>query len=319
MLQKFETNYGRKMKTIKTLLQGYNKRFDDHGQPVVMSSQISLVRNFSQFKFSGYASEQERQEILNFARQCARKIKEFNITLDLPTLSPLEQFALQEHRIVGKKWVANASKMEAFCNSKMWASIVVNEDEHLRIRVINNGFQLKETWRRINAIDSTLDEGRYAFSPTIGYLTSRLSRVGTGMRASLIVHLPGLVLTGQVQHLMNAVQQIGIELCPIYAWGSKPLSHIFRLSNRHTLGIIEGEEIARLGDVMKVIIEQEDGARRSFLEKNRVQFWDRIGRMYGVLRCCYELTIEDALEMLSWMRLAVDLGILEEKNRAELD
>jgi protein arginine kinase len=187
------------------------------------------------------------------------------------------------------------------------------------MQVDYNGFQLKEAWKKINVIDNEISDRYYAFSSEIGYLTSDIGDVGTGMRASIFVHLPGLVLTDQMQHLVNAVQQIGVNIRHIYGENNRALNHIFEISNQHTLGIDEFEEVCRLGDIVKAIVKQENMARQLFLEHNKVQFWDKIGRIYGVLRSCYSMTSEEALEMLSWMRLATDLGIFDKKIRPDFD
>ncbi|MDR1366713.1 MAG: hypothetical protein LBJ13_02270 [Puniceicoccales bacterium] len=307
------------MKAINSLFKTYGKYFDHHHQPIVMRSQVCLVRNFLEFKFSDFATDDEKRKILNFAKVCTRKLKNFEISFDLAALNPAERLALQEYEMIGKKLLTNHAWSEVICGSRGRAAVTINGGDHLRICVIHSGLQLKKSLEKASTIDDEIDGGDYAFLPDIGYLTSRPCSLGTGMRAAVFVHLPGLVLTEQIQYLTNAVQQIGMGINNVYGDSSRTLGHIFKISNQQTLGIRESEEVRRLGDVVRTVMEQENVARMSFLEQNRVLFRDRIGRMYGVLCSCYTLTSDDALEMLSWMRFAVDLEIFDVKYRPGID
>jgi protein arginine kinase len=237
----------------------------------------------------------------------------------LATLTPLERLALQEYEVIGEKLLTNHAWSEVFLNDKMRATVTINGGDHLCISVIHNGFQLRKSLEKANAIDDEIDGGDYAFSPELGYLTSRPDTLGTGMRAAVFIHLPGLLLTEQIQYLVNAAQQIGISIENVYRDNSRTLGHVFSIFNQQTLGIGEGEEIRRLGDIVRAVMEQENAARMSFLEGNKVPFRNRIRLMDCVSCSCCTLTSDDALEMPLWMRFAVDLEIFDSKYRSRID
>ncbi|MDR2806798.1 MAG: protein arginine kinase [Puniceicoccales bacterium] len=304
---------------IRTLLLEHGKRFEERSQPIILSSRIRLARNFAQFKFPARANPKERIEVLEMLKRHVEGVKDLKIFIDLSTLTASERLALQEYRIVSKELLENGAGSGVICSDKIPLSIMVNEEDHLRLQIIYNGFQLREAWRKINDIDDMIDGGNYAFSSSIGYLTACPTNVGTGMRASVMIHLPGLGMTEQVQHLINAVQQIGITVRGFHGEGSKALGHIYQISNQQTLGMDEIDEIQRLEHVVKAIMDQEIAAREAFLKHNRTQFLDKIGRIYGILRSCYTLTSKEAFEMLAWMRLAVDYGFIDKKNRSGID
>ncbi|MDR2812665.1 MAG: ATP--guanido phosphotransferase [Puniceicoccales bacterium] len=307
------------MGMIKALLLEYSKRFEERSQAIVLSSRVRLARNFTQFKFPAHAGDRERVEILDFAKRYIEKLKDFKIFIDLSVLTQPEQLALQERRVISKELLERKSGTGVICSDRSSASIMVNEEDHLRIQVINNGLQLRDSWKKINDIDDVIDDGHYAFSPTMGYLTTCPSNLGTGMRASVMLHLPGLSMAEQVRHLVEAVQQIGIVVRGMHGEGTKALGHIYQISNQQTLGISEVDEIQRLEHIIRTIIDQEIAAREGLLKYNHAQFLDKIGRIYGILRSCYTLTSEEAFEMLAWMRLATDCGFIDEKNRAGID
>jgi protein arginine kinase len=307
------------MRTVKKLLLEYGKRFGEHSQPIVVSSRVRLARNFSPFRFPSNAKDSERIEILNFAKHYVQKLKDFKIFIDLSELKKPEQLALQERRVISKELLEKKVGTGVICNDKALASIMINEEDHLRIQVIGSGLQLRDIWKKINEIDDAIDDGYYAFSPPMGYLTACPSNVGTGMRASIMLHLPGLGMAEQIQHLIDAVQQIGIVVRGVHGEGSQARGYMYQISNQQTLGIGEVEEIQRLEHVIKTIIDQEKSAREGKLKHSRTQFLNKIGRIYGVLSSCYTLESEEAFEMLAWMRLAADCGLIDEKNRAGID
>ncbi|MDR2371552.1 MAG: ATP--guanido phosphotransferase [Puniceicoccales bacterium] len=307
------------MGIIKTFLLEYGKRLEERSQPIVLSSRIRLARNFDRFNFPAYAEDQERTEIFDCAKHYIKKLKDFKILINLSTLTKSEQLALQERRIISKELLERKSGTGVICSDRASASIMVNEEDHLRIQVISNGLQLRDAWRKINDMDDAIDDGHYAFSPSIGYLTACPSNLGTGMRASVMLHLPGLGMAEQVRHLVEAVQQIGITVRGVHGEGTKALGYIYQISNQQTLGISEVDEIQRLEHIIRAIMDQEMAAREGLLKHNRTQFLDKIGRIYGMLRSCYTLTSEEAFEMLAWMRLATDCGFIDERNRSGID
>jgi protein arginine kinase len=197
---------------------------------------------------------------------------------------------------------------------------MINEEDHLRIQVLRSGFQLKKTWAAITELDSALEERLdYAFSPTLGYLTACPTNLGTGMRASAMMHLPALVIASQMEKVVRAVNQLGMVVRGLFGEGSDASGSIFQISNQTTLGESEEGIIKRLGSVLNSIIEHELNARQKLLEADANKMFDKIGRAFGILQNGHVLSSSEAMNLLSLIRLGVDLGVFPDTNRCVVD
>jgi protein arginine kinase len=187
---------------------------------------------------------------------------------------------------------------------------MVNEEDQLRLQTIKPGFQLRQVWKKINLIDNELGQSLdYAFDEQLGFLTSCPTNVGTGMRASVMLHLPGLVLTGQIAPTIQGIGKLHLAVRGIFGEGSNNSGNLFQISNQSTLGESELKIIDELEAVIRQLISQEKNARRVLLEKKRCDFLDHVGRSYGLLRHSYKLGFEEALNSLSGLRVGVDMGL----------
>ena len=200
-------------------------------------------------------------------------------------------------------------------------SIMVNEEDHLRIQVLLPGLMLWEAWDMANNIDDTLEtKVTYAFDDELGYLTCCPTNLGSGLRASVMVHLPGLVLTNQVSKVLKALSQVGLAVRGLYGEGSEPLGNLFQVSNQVTLGRVEKEIIEDLISVTKGLIEQERSARELLLNSDTgSQLTDRIYRAYGILSHARIISTQEALGLLSSLRLGVDMEIIGNVEPKKLD
>jgi protein arginine kinase len=197
---------------------------------------------------------------------------------------------------------------------------MVNEEDHLRIQVLRAGFQLKKAWNAINDFDSALEAKLdYAFSPRWGYLTACPTNLGTGMRASAMMHLPALVISGQMEKIVRAVNQLGMVVRGLFGEGSDASGSIFQISNQTTLGEPEEEIIKRLQSVLQSIIEHELNARQKLLEADSRKLFDKIGRAYGILQHSHVLSSAEAMNLLSLLRLGIDLQVFPEVSRPVID
>jgi protein arginine kinase len=197
---------------------------------------------------------------------------------------------------------------------------MINEEDHLRIQVLRAGFQLRKAWNAITEFDSALEEQLdYAFSPTLGYLTACPTNLGTGMRASAMMHLPALVIAGQMEKVVRAVNQLGMVVRGLFGEGSDASGSIFQISNQTTLGEAEEDIIKRLGSVLESIVEHELNARAKLLESDARKVFDKIGRAYGILQNSHLLSSSEAMNLLSLLRLGSDLGVFPDVNRAMID
>jgi protein arginine kinase len=179
---------------------------------------------------------------------------------------------------------------------------------------------MKKTWNAINDLDSALEEQLdYAFSPTLGYLTACPTNLGTAMRASAMMHLPALVISNQMEKVVRAVNQLGMVVRGLFGEGSDASGSIFQISNQTTLGESEEEIIRRLGSVLNSIIEHELNARQRLLEGDAAKLFDKIGRAYGILQNSHLLSSNEAMNLLSLLRLGVDLGMFPDESRSIID
>jgi len=199
-------------------------------------------------------------------------------------------------------------------------SIMINEEDHLRIQMVRGGLELDSLWKGVDALDSAM-EGRldYAFSKEIGYLTACPTNLGTGMRASVMLHLPGLVLDGHMEQAIRMMNQVGMTVRGHLGEGSDATGSIFQVSNQQTLGEDEATILRRLRNVVDAVIEQEINARFKLLEEKGDKLLDKIGRARGILQNGHLLSSEEAMDLLSLVRLAVDTGMLPEVWRPKVD
>ena len=303
----------RKMNAVKSLCQIDRRRSGEFSQPVVVRSSVSLSRNFLELKFPNAQSDQERALAYAYINERLRKQRQLNRLITVSDITRLECLALQERGLLPGLSENDCGLLYSESSN---VSVILNGADHICIQATDCGKSLKETFKKINALDNKLDDGHYAFSPQWGYLTADPMHVGTGLCTSVILHLPGMVEQHQIDFLIRALQQININLEPYSILSHS--EHFFQLSNQQTLGIQESEELRRIEQVIETIIEQEFLARVQ-LQQDRIAFLDRLGHIYGILRSGYLLSEKDAVKMLSWMRLAADLRIIEEKNRSDID
>ncbi len=240
--------------------------------------------------------------------------------LDLTALNDLEKQVLVERHLISRELSAATPGAGVVISRDQGMSVMVNEEDHLRIQVMRPGFQFKRVWKMADALDNALEEKLdLAFSPELGYLTACPTNVGTGLRASVMMHLPGLVLASQMEQVIRAVNQLGLAVRGWYGEGSEASGSIFQISNQQTLGESEEDIIKRVTSVLQTIVEQEQNARAKLLETDSAKLLDKIGRAYGTVRNAHLLTSVEAMNCLSLLRLAADLSLLPEVERARID
>jgi len=289
---------------------------------IVLMTRIRLARNLASVPFPGWARPAQREEALEICRaavMAAAPMKR-SLSVDLSELSELEKLILVERHLISRELSGAKSGAGVVISQNQSVSVMINEEDHLRIQVLRSGFQLKKAWTTINDFDSVLEEQLdYAFSSTQGYLTVCPTNLGTGMRASAMMHLPALVIAGQMEKVVRAVNQLGMVVRGQFGEGSDASGSIFQISNQTTLGESEAEIIKRLGSVLTTIIEHEGNARERLLENDSGKLFDKIGRAYGVLQNSHLLNSSEAMNLLSLVRLGVDLSMFPEETRSAVD
>ena len=289
---------------------------------IVLMTRVRLARNVAGHSFPGWAKSAQREEIFAACRNAVSSApqmkKSFNLTIG--ELSDLEKQILVERHLISRELSEAKTGAGVIISKDQAFSVMLNEEDHLRIQVLRSGFQLKKAWNAINDLDSAIEENLdYAFSPTLGYLTACPTNLGTGMRGSAMMHLPALVISNQMEKVVRAVNQLGMVVRGLFGEGSDASGSIFQISNQTTLGEAEEEIIKRLNSVLQSIIEHELNAREKLLEADAGKLLDKVGRAYGILQNSHVLSSSEAMNLLSLIRLGVDLGAFPDGNRSVID
>lgn len=290
--------------------------------PIVLMTRIRLARNLSAHSFPGWAERAEREAILADCRAAVAGTTPMKRSLNLAVeeINPLQRQILVERHLISRELSGTKNGAGVVINQEQSFSVMINEEDHLRIQILRAGFQLKKAWSAINALDTALEQSlNYAFSSKIGYLTACPTNLGTGMRASAMMHLPALVIAGQMEKVVRAVNQLGMVVRGLFGEGSDASGSMFQISNQTTLGESEEDIIKRLHSVLQAIVDHEINARGKLIETDPAKLFDKIGRAYGILQNCHQMSSSEAMNLLSLLRLGIDLGIFADGKRAVID
>lgn len=289
---------------------------------IVFSSRVRLARNLRERPFPGWAKKEERLEVLRQVREAIGKLPEMEgaYTENMEALSALEKQLLVERHLISREHAAKSAGSAVIISPDQSLGFMINEEDHLRMQAITCGLQLPEVYRTINAADTGLESILdYAFHPRLGYLTACPTNVGTGMRASAMLHLPALVMGDHISKIINSVNKIGLVVRGLYGEGSEAIGNLFQVSNQTTLGESEEEILQRLEKVILQIIEHERNARQLLILHKSVTLHDQIGRAYGVLSHAHSIASKEALNLLSVIKLGIDLGAFPPAGRLGVD
>lgn len=296
---------------------------DGPNSAIVVSSRVRLARNLQGMPFAHRASKSKQEEIISLIRSALKsnKFLKNSYFAELGTLSVLDRQFLRERHLISYELAESARGSAVVIGDRELVSIMINEEDHLRLQAIESGLQLIDTYRLISKIESELSlKLKFAFSPQKGYLTACPTNVGTGMRASVMLHLPALVLTKQIGKVLQAITKLGLVARGLYGEGTEPLGNYFQISNQVTLGQSEEEIIGNIERVIKQIISHEENSRKVFLSKDRRKLLeDKIFRAYGLLQNVRIIASAEAINLLSALRLGVDLEIVQDVTRQTLN
>jgi protein arginine kinase len=282
---------------------------------IVISSRIRLARNLAEFPFLSRANPKERGQIERQIRDqlVHASIAEDAVYVSLPPLSPVDRLFLVERHLISKDHAFGKGPRGVCMGARETISIMVNEEDHLRIQGLRSGFQLRATWEKVDELDFRLEKLLdYAFSPQFGYLTVCPTNVGTGMRASVMLHLPALVMTRQIDKVFQAVSKINLAVRGLYGEGTQASGDFYQISNQQTLGKSEVEIIENIERVIPKIIEYERTVRDNLLEQRREVIEDKVWRAYGMLQTARTINSEETMDLLSAVRMGVNLKIIND-------
>ncbi len=280
---------------------------------IAISTRIRLARNLKDTPFPICASDADLKKSVLGIQLAAEKASPLKdpIFLKMDNLEDIDRATLFERRLVSLDFSVKPRFSALILSRNEDISVMVNEEDHIRMQSIHSGLQLVEVWSKINEFESALSKQiPFAFDQNMGFLTSCPTNVGTGMRASVMLHLPGLALAGQIQPLIQGVNKLGLAVRGIFGEGTDNLGNLCQISNQSTLGETEEDIIKRLGMVIAQIINHEKNSRSKLLETNRDFLLDNIGRAYGSLKYAYVMSSKETLNSLSMLRLGVDMGVI---------
>jgi len=310
--------------TLDALLDAPSELASDlaSSESVVLMTRIRLARNLAATPFPGWARAEQRDDAFETCRAALNAVPpmKHGLSLSVAELGELERQILVERHLISRELSEAKASAGVVISADQALSVMINEEDHLRIQVLRPGFQLPKAWSAINDLDTALEAHLdYAFSEERGYLTACPTNLGTGMRASAMMHLPALVITGQMEKIVRAVNQLGMVVRGLFGEGSEGSGSIFQISNQTTLGESEVDILTRLSSVFGTISAHENNARARLLESDASMLFDKIGRAYGILRNSHLLNSSEAMNLLSLLRLGVDLGTFPEAERPHID
>lgn len=287
---------------------------EDDYSDIVISTRIRLARNLDGYRFPLVFSENEALQVeqaVTHAIQDSTKLQEKYSYFSIKDLTPLQRQILVEKHLISPQLAKKEQVGSMLLSEDESICIMVNEEDHLRIQCMTASFQLQKAYEQANHIDRALEGALpYAFRDNFGYLTSCPTNIGTGLRASVMMHLPALTLTGQMNQIINAMTRLGMTVRGIYGEGSENLGNIYQVSNQITLGKTEEDILADIQSVAEKIIQKERQARSKLMEKAQLALEDRVYRALGTLTHASILTSDEAATCLSNVRLGVDLQLI---------
>ncbi len=293
-------------------------RADGPHADIVLSTRLRLARNLHGHRFAIRGDAGDRRNVLRLAREAAdaSELLRGGTALVVSGMEAVERQILLERHLVSRELAGTASAAPhtdaaLLLSEREPLSVMVNEEDHLRLQCILGGFRLKDAWRMVDRLDEELGARLpYAFHAEFGYLTSCPTNVGTGLRASVLMHLPGLVLTQEIGKVLQGISQVGLTFRGLYGEGSEVVGNFFQISNQTTLGKTEEDLIDHLQRIVQQVVQYETQARGVLLRDAPTVIEDKVWRAYGLLRHARSTSFEEVMNLLSGVRLGVGLKLI---------
>ena len=304
--------------TIGEWLRGSGPQAD-----IVMSTRIRLARNLAEFPFITRASDQDRGDIERIMRERVLHVRESTgelLYVNVSDLDRLDRQFLVERQLISREHAESQGARGVVIDPSEQISLMINEEDHLRIQCMHSGLDVKGAWDQINRIDDLISEKvTYAFHPRLGYLTACPTNVGTGVRVSVLMHLPALVLTRQIEKVFRSLQKISLAVRGLYGEGSQAMGDFYQISNQQTLGRSELELVEQVADVVPALIHYEREARDFLIKESQQTVHDQVSRAYGILRTAQTISSEETMLLLSKVRMGVNLGLIADLSLPKLN
>lgn len=277
---------------------------------VVLSSRVRLARNIKGIPFPERASSEDNQKVIDLCKKAVKKSKlKF---IDINAMKDYERQAIAECHLISPQMMDDSIKRGVLLSDDSSISVLINEEDHLRIQCMEAGLELQKCFKKANETDDMIEESLdYAFDSEYGYLTCCPTNLGTGMRASVMVHLPALTASGSINSIIDSLSRLGMTVRGIFGEGSTAVGNIYQISNQTTLGETEENILERFEQIIGEVIDKERTMRENIYKSQKYQTEDRLKRSFGVLINAVILSSKEAINRLSDVRFAVELGIIK--------
>ena len=289
---------------------------------IVISNRVRLARNVKGYPFFHWAGKKEKEEIYSVVKGAidSSKYMKKALFLKVDELDDIDKQFLVERHLMSMEHTANDKAKGLAVDEKEIISIMINEEDHIRAQAIRSSFNLMETWRVLDALDNELG-GKldYSYSSRWGYLTACPTNIGTGLRASVMLHLPALVITNQIGRVLQAITKLGVAARGFYGEGTEASGNFFQISNQVTLGRTEEDIIDNIVKLINQVIGREKSAREYLIAHSKAALSDRVWRAYGTLKSARIITSDETIRLLSLIRLGVDIEIIKDISRKALN
>lgn len=282
---------------------------------IVVSSRIRLARNLAEYPFIRRCTDSDRASIAKQVRNSLDQLSNNYIAeyVEVDRLSELDRQFLMERQLISRELSENEGTRGVAINASEQFSIMVNEEDHLRIQVMRSGLDLHSAWTYINELDTELERAiNYAYHDKFGYLTACPTNVGTGLRVSVMLHLPALVLTKQIDKVFRSLQRLAVAVRGFFGEGSQFMGDFYQVSNQVTLGRSEDELVSKVAEVVPVLIDYERKARAFLVQESQQDLHDDVSRALGILCNAKKISSEETMHYLSKVRMGVQLGLIKE-------
>lgn len=284
---------------------------------IVISSRVRLARNLADFPFISRMTDTDRSEVEKILHgrveelQSSGKVSRETMYVDVGNLADVDRQFLVERQLISREHADSQGARAVVIDRSERFSVMINEEDHLRIQVMQSGLNLAAAWQQINELDDLIeDQVTYAYSDRLGYLTACPTNVGTGVRVSVMLHLPALVITRQIEKVFKSLQKINLAVRGLYGEGSQATGDFYQISNQITLGLTEEELTKKVGDVVPMLIDYERQARDFLIRESHETLHDRVSRAFGILRTAQTISSEETMHLLSSVRMGVNLGLI---------
>ncbi|MGB2630405.1 MAG: protein arginine kinase [Candidatus Omnitrophota bacterium] len=286
---------------------------------IVISSRVRVARNVKGHLFFEWASDTQKEETLKVVESALKDTKFLKkaLFLRMKNTDEIDRCFLVERYLMSREHMTDVKHKGLAVEETEMVSVMINEEDHMRLQVLQPGFNIMEAWRIVDDIDSDLEQHlTFDFSDRFGYLTSCPTNTGTGLRASVMLHLPALVITGQVKNVYEAISKLGLTIRGFYGEGTEASGDFFQISNQVALGHSEPDILDNLEKIINKVISKEESTRDMLVKKRKQEVSDQVFRSYGTLKSARIITSAETIKLLSAVRLGTDLGLIKDIDTA---